>query len=97
LPEQRASTAGLSYVAPRTALEQLLAGIWSEVLGLERIGVDDDFFALGGHSLVATRVVSRLENALAVELPVRVLFEAPTVSGLAERITLMARTGELRV
>ena len=97
LPEQRASTAGQSYVAPRTALEQLLAGIWSEVLGLERIGVDDDFFALGGHSLVATRVVSRLENALAVELPVRVLFEAPTVSGLAERITLMARTGELRV
>ncbi|MFY1824742.1 non-ribosomal peptide synthase/polyketide synthase [Myxococcus fulvus] len=74
------------YEAPRTAMEVTLANVWREVLGASRVGVRDDFFALGGHSLLATRVVSRLRDELGQDVPVRLLFEAPTVEALAERL-----------
>ncbi|HEX6863493.1 MAG TPA: condensation domain-containing protein, partial [Thermoanaerobaculia bacterium] len=67
-------------------LEELLAAIWSEVLGVERIGPSDDFFGLGGHSLKVTQVLARVREAFGVELPVRSLFESPTLAGLAARI-----------
>jgi natural product biosynthesis luciferase-like monooxygenase protein/amino acid adenylation domain-containing protein len=76
--------------APRTPLEQTLARVWGEVLGTERVGIDDDFFALGGHSLLAMQVVSRLRQALGLELPLQELFAAPTIARLAQRIESMS-------
>ncbi len=74
------------HVPPRNAIEEVVAGIWSEVLRVENIGAHDDFFDLGGHSLLATQVISRLRQAAQVELPLRAIFEAKTVAALAERI-----------
>jgi acyl carrier protein len=86
-PERTRAGAGKDYVAPRNVIEEMLAGIWSEVLGIEQVGVLDDFFALGGHSLLATQVISRVRNAFGVEMPLRTLFESPTVAELAVSIT----------
>ncbi|HEY4590924.1 MAG TPA: condensation domain-containing protein, partial [Thermoanaerobaculia bacterium] len=83
--------AAQGYAAPQGPVEEVLAGIWSEVLGLERVGAHDDFFALGGHSLLATQVVSRVREAFGTEMPVRALFEAPTVAKLAARVGATAR------
>jgi acyl carrier protein len=94
LPKPDAARPGLEFVAPRTAVEQTLANIWSEVLGLERVGVYDDFFVLGGHSLIATQIASRVHDAFDVELPLRILFEGPTIAALSEfiaRTTAAAR------
>jgi amino acid adenylation domain-containing protein len=75
-----------NYLAPRTALEKILAAIFSEILSLERISVNDSFFELGGHSLLATQVLSRVREACQLEVPLRTLFKAPTVAGLAAAI-----------
>ncbi|HVR07880.1 MAG TPA: phosphopantetheine-binding protein, partial [Thermoanaerobaculia bacterium] len=75
-----------SFVAPGTPAEEAVAAIWAEVLGVARIGAADDFFAQGGHSLIATRVVARLREAFGLELPLLLLFEARTVSALAAAI-----------
>ncbi|HST61162.1 MAG TPA: condensation domain-containing protein, partial [Longimicrobium sp.] len=91
LPAPELASAEDRYVAPRTPVEEVLAGIWAEVLRLERVGVEESFFELGGHSLLATRVVSRVRAVFGVELPLRALFEGPTVGELAVRVEEMRR------
>jgi hypothetical protein len=79
--------------APRTPLEEVLLGIWQEVLGLPQPGIHDNFFRLGGHSLLATRVVSQLDELFHVQLPLRTIFEAPTI---AEQATIMLQNPDER-
>jgi len=75
-----------AFVAPRNSVEEVLAGIWTDVLKLECVNVHDNFFDLGGHSLLAIRVISRVRQAFRIEIPLRALFENPTVAGLAESL-----------
>ncbi|WP_440899246.1 phosphopantetheine-binding protein, partial [Actinosynnema sp.] len=75
---------------PRTANERLVAEIWTELLELDELGVDDDFFAVGGHSLLASRVVSRIAARTGTRLPLRAVFDHPTVAGLASHLPEVA-------
>jgi amino acid adenylation domain-containing protein/thioester reductase-like protein len=85
-PEQNRPELEQVYVAPRTNLERQLAEIWSEILGLEQVGIYDNFFELGGHSLLITQLLAKFRKALRVELPLKVLFDAPTIAELAAQI-----------
>ena len=82
------------YVAPRNPIEEQLSSIWCDVLGIQSIGIHDNFFDLGGHSLLATRVVSRVRQAFSVELPLRSLFDVPTIAGLADQIQNLQSTSQ---
>jgi len=91
LPEPDQESAAVSakeYIAPRTPSEEVLARIWSQILGIDRVGVNDNFFELGGHSLLATQVISRIRDAFDVELPLRNIFEFPFVEELAKKIDI---------
>ncbi len=78
-----------AYEAPRNPVEETLAGMWSRLLGVERVGIHDSFFRLGGHSLLATHLVAQIRDVFALEIPLRYLFETPTIAGLAQSIATL--------
>ncbi|WP_196223735.1 non-ribosomal peptide synthetase, partial [Nocardia seriolae] len=92
LPEPEFETT--AFRAPSTPIEEIVAGVIAEVLGIERVGADDDFFALGGNSLLATQVAARIGAALDARVPVRAVFEASTVAGLAAKVEQHAGAGD---
>ncbi|MEH2448292.1 MAG: amino acid adenylation domain-containing protein [Nostoc sp.] len=81
------------FIAPSTPIEEMLALIWAEVLGIEKVGIHNNFFTLGGHSLLATRVISQVRQVFQQELPLRRLFEQPTIAGLAKDIEKATKAG----
>jgi amino acid adenylation domain-containing protein len=85
-PDQARPRLFETFVAPRTPIEELLVGIWASVLGVEAVGIHDNFFSLGGHSLLAMQVMSRLRKTFEVDVPLRALFDAPTVAGMARGV-----------
>jgi amino acid adenylation domain-containing protein len=90
-PDQSARDVEQAYIAPRTAVESIVAKVWAEILEVERVGVEDNFFDLGGHSLLATQVISRLKTSFKTNLPLRSLFESPTVEELADEIVALEK------
>ena len=86
LPEPEWQRSETTYSAPQTTTQELLAGIWGEVLEVERVGLEDNFFELGGHSLLATQVISRVHAQLKIKIPLRELFEAPALAAFAARV-----------
>jgi amino acid adenylation domain-containing protein len=95
-PTRAGITLTADFVPPRGPVEETVASSWAAVLGQERVGAHDNFFDLGGHSLLATQVISRLREAFGVELPLRALFESPTVAGVAQRIEELQSGGARR-
>jgi amino acid adenylation domain-containing protein len=92
-PDTIASEPEKGIIAPRTLIEEVLTGIWSTILQVEQVGVDENFFELGGHSLLATQLMSRIREAFQLELPLRSLFEGPTIAELAPQIALATSNG----
>ena len=88
-PDSAGGASTAAYVAPRAPVEEAVAAIWADVLGLERVGVEDDFFALGGHSLLATQIVAQVRSDYSVNLPLHALFTSPTVAALSQQIVEM--------
>ncbi len=92
LPRPDESAHGVhGHVAPSTPIELALAEIWCEVLRCERVGLTDNFFQLGGHSLLATRIVARIDDLLGIELPMRVMFDHPTIEALLDYLFTQAQ------
>jgi FkbM family methyltransferase len=92
-PDAAQRTLKEAYVAPQTAVEELLAGIWAEALHVEQVGAEDNFFKLGGHSLLATQIISRVNEVFKVKVPLRALFDEPSVRGLSRKVEEVAREG----
>ncbi|HEY0762320.1 MAG TPA: amino acid adenylation domain-containing protein [Pyrinomonadaceae bacterium] len=92
LPAPERTDGGVEYMAPRTIVEEVLVGLWQDVLGAKQVGVYDNFFELGGHSLLAMQLMSRLRQSFGVELPLRALFESPSVARIATVLVSVEET-----
>lgn len=97
LPAPEVSRPDNTAVAPRTPVEAVMVSLWAQLLRLEQVGITDNFFAMGGHSLLATQLISRLQETFRVDLPLRSLFETPTIAGLATVIETAIAGGETLV
>ena len=86
LPESPVREQDERYVAPTTKVEKTLAEIWSGVLGIGQVGIHDDFFAIGGHSLAATQAISRIHDAFQINLPINIIFDIKTIAELGKLI-----------
>jgi amino acid adenylation domain-containing protein len=95
-PDEAEAEMGRLFVAPRTPVEEVIAGIWAQLFGLKQVSTQDNFFELGGHSLLATQVISRVRKVFHVEVPVRSLFESPTIAALAEQVEIEMKAGPER-
>ncbi len=95
-PDESEADTGKLFVMPRTPVEEVVAGIWAQLFGLKQVSTQDNFFELGGHSLLATQVISRVRKVFRVEVPVRSLFESPTIAALAEQVEIEMRAGPAR-
>jgi len=91
-PDPKREELEITYITSRTPTEEIIAGIWSEVLGLEKIEVNDNFFELGGHSLSATQVITRVRKAFQVEIELKKIFDTPTIAGMAGQISGLSET-----
>ncbi|HSK72113.1 MAG TPA: AMP-binding protein, partial [Pyrinomonadaceae bacterium] len=94
VPDESAFAVEKDYAAPRNQTEKLIAEIFAEVLGFSRVGINDNFFEFGGHSLLASRIIARLRKTFKVEIPLRAIFEAPTVAEVAKKTELYQRQTE---
>ncbi|NJM65766.1 MAG: amino acid adenylation domain-containing protein [Acaryochloris sp. RU_4_1] len=94
LPDPALMEIDQNYEAPRSPVETVLANLWTQLLHQGQVGIHDNFFDLGGHSLLATQVISQVRDAFHVELPLRALFQAPTVAELSDRIETLMRSGQ---
>src|SRR5207249_4865554 len=90
-PDNARPNVETQFVVPETAVEQTLAKIWAEVLNVDQVGIHDNFLELGGHSLAATRIISRVTEQFQVEFPLRLLFQSPTVAEMATVIATYRR------
>ena len=93
VPDERRPDIEASFAAPRNAVEEALAEIWGEVLGIEKVGIQDNFYELGGHSLMATQIISRFRDTFQVELQLHQFFETLTIAGLSESIEEAKNSG----
>lgn len=94
-PEQSLSENQQYFVAPRTTIEEMLAMIWSELLGVVQVGIHHNFFDLGGHSLLGTQLISRVRKTFQIEMPLRTLFDSPTIAGMAQTVEVLLRDEQL--
>jgi acyl carrier protein len=85
-PEGATLLSGRPYIAPRTPIEEVLAVIWIELLGVERVGVHDNFFDIGGHSLMAMRLIAAVRDTLGITLPLKAFFESPTIEHMGRSL-----------
>ncbi|MBN3925209.1 non-ribosomal peptide synthetase [Nostoc sp. NMS4] len=93
-PEELSQQIKSAITAPRNPVEEVLTGIWAKILSVKQVGIEENFFELGGHSLLATQVMSQIREAFQVELPLRRLFESPTVAELAQCVEAALREGQ---